>query len=121
MIRQAELLEVLELAGTVAAMERRPAVRSYLAAEHLLSERLAGLRKRVREDEPVQSGRLRLAVKRSLVVSYEKLVALLRCLPPVERVLQHVVEARDLIRQAADRDPCAAFVSERLTVEVVEA
>jgi C4-dicarboxylate-specific signal transduction histidine kinase len=117
-IKQSELRAAVAARRELERLEASEAVQQYLGARKTV-EALHGALK-ARRAEGVQPGKLALIVKTSAAVAWEKVLTALRGVPGVGEALAAPAAAR-ILRQAQERDTKAAFVSERVSVEVVAA
>jgi hypothetical protein len=120
MITQRELKAVIDARKRAERLAKRPDVMDYLATAAGIEAGLKTLRARAEKGEAQEPGRYEFIreVKTSVTISWEKFWARISALPAVTKALAGCREARELIRQAAERDPAASFAGTRNTVSV---
>lgn len=120
MIRQRELWSAVEDQKALAILEKGPEVQAYLLAKRVLAEKESSLQKRVKLGEEVQPGKIRIEVKRVYAVAHQKMLDWLKLRTWFIAALKDDADAQEKLRLAAEKSPESDFVSERLTIELVE-
>lgn len=121
MIRQNELRSIAIDQQAVALSEEIPAISAYLAAKAASKKRLDQIRERIKKGESVETGVLTIRETRTKAVSWEGFWLSLCAVPGVMGFLSRKPAAAEMLAQVAHKDTDAAFVSERLSIEIVEA
>lgn len=118
MIRQVELGAVMDVRGRVAELRETPQVREFLALEKREADQLAALKKRLEESR--EAGLYKLSIKTSTTVDWQKVLVLFIARPEIALALASDPGAQKLLEQAGNGDLSARYVSERVTLNVIE-